>query len=243
MPGFMPGILFREALLLCPKCESEQLEGVSECSRCGIVFAKYERLLKREGKALQQRNLDVLARHGESSLPLFGQLFVLLILIYFSWQLIPAAIASNVAGNSFMHLINLPFHEAGHVLFRLFGRFMHSLGGSLGQLMMPLICFFVIKFKTRDAFGAAACLWWFGENFVDMAPYMNDARSLSLPLVGGNFGQSSPYGFHDWEFLLTESGLQQYDHAIARGSHLIGSIMMLGSVGWAGLLILRQWKR
>ena len=229
--------------MICPKCEFEQPEGGSECSRCGIVFAKYERLLKREEEVSQQRSLEALARHGDSSLPLYGQLFVLLILFYFSWQLIPVSIASNAAGNSFMHLINLPFHEAGHVLFRLFGRFMHSLGGSLGQLLMPLICFFVLQFKTRDAFGAAVCIWWFGENFVDMAPYMNDARSLSLPLVGGNFGHSSPYGFHDWEFLLTESGLQQYDHAIARGSHIIGSLLMLGGIVWGALLMLRQRKR
>ena len=41
---------------------------------------------------------------------------------------------------SFWHLVNLPFHEAGHILFRPFGRLMTSLGGSITQLLMPLIC-------------------------------------------------------------------------------------------------------
>jgi len=226
----------------CPKCEASVPTGSDECPHCGIVFAKYEARMRRQEELERQQSLRSLSRHGASSLPLVGQGFVMLILLWFSWQLIPVSIASNAAGNSFMHLINLPFHEAGHVLFRFFGRFMHSLGGSLGQLLMPLICFVALKFKTKDAFGAAVCLWWFGENFVDMAPYMNDARSLSLPLVGGNFGFSSPYGFHDWEFLLTESGLLKYDHAIAKGSHIIGSLLMLGSLAWVFALMLRNRK-
>ena len=178
----------------------------------------------------------------KAALPAIAQVPVLLILLYFSWRVIPSAIASNAPGHSFMHLINLPFHEAGHVFFRFFGRFMHSLGGSVGQLLMPLICFIALKYKTRDDFGAAVCVWWFGENFVDMAPYMNDARALALPLIGGNFGYSSPYGFHDWEFLLTESGLLQYDHAIARISHVTGSLLMLTGIVWGSMLMVRQWK-
>ena len=107
-------------------------------------------------------------------------------------------IDKNYANESYMHLVNLPFHEAGHIFFRPFGSFMTSLGGTIGQLLMPLICLSVLLVKTRDTFGAAVTLWWFGQNFFDIAPYINDARSLSLPLVGGNFGHSSPYGFHDW---------------------------------------------
>lgn len=185
---------------------------------------------------------EEISREDKASLPAIAQVPVLLILLYFSGRVIPSSLASNAAGHSFMRLVNLPFHEAGHVFFQFFGRFMHSFGGSLGQLLMPLICFVALKYKTRDAFGAAVCLWWFGESFVDMAPYMNDARSLSLPLLGGNFGYSSPYGFHDWEFLLTESGLLQYDHAIARTSHGIGSLLMLAGIVWGSALMVRQWQ-
>ncbi len=42
---------------------------------------------------------------------------------------------ATFAGASFLHLINLPLHEAGHVFFAPFGDFMTSLGGStLGWL-------------------------------------------------------------------------------------------------------------
>ena len=75
---------------------------------------------------------------------------------------------------------------------------MTSLGGSLFQLFIPLVCLFALLVHARDTFGGAVALWWFGQNFFDLAPYINDARSLSLPPVGGNFGNSSPHGFHDW---------------------------------------------
>jgi hypothetical protein len=139
-------------------------------------------------------------------------------------------------------LINLPFHEAGHIIFRPFGQFITSLGGTLGQLLMPLICMGTLLFKTRDPFGAAVTLWWFGENFLDIAPYMDDARAGDLPLIGGNFGHSSPYGFHDWEYLLTESNLIEYDHVLASIVFVIGIIIMLLSLVWAGFLLFKHYK-
>ncbi|MBU2713909.1 hypothetical protein [Zooshikella harenae] len=63
-----------------------------------------------------------------------------IIITIWGLSLIFSSIASNAAGSSFLHL---PFHEAGHVIFRPFGNFMTSLGGTLGQLLMPLICFYV----------------------------------------------------------------------------------------------------
>lgn len=151
-------------------------------------------------------------------------------------------IESNYAGESFLHLVNLPFHEAGHILSRPFGSFVTSLGGTIGQFIMPLICFSVLLLKTQDPFGASVTLWWFGENCFDIAPYINDARSLNLPLVGGNFGHSSPYGFHDWEYLLTESGLLPYDHLIAKLSTTIGTIVFVISYVWGGTLLYKQFK-
>jgi hypothetical protein len=149
---------------------------------------------------------------------------------------------SNTIGSSFWHLVNLPFHEAGHIIFRPFGRFMTSLGGTLAQLLMPLICLVVFIIKTRDPFGASFSLWWLGENFMDIAPYINDARSLTLPLLGGNIGRTSPYGFHDWEFILKESGLIEYDHLLAHFSYKIGTVLMICAFLWGGYILFQQFK-
>ncbi|WLE98781.1 MAG: hypothetical protein QTN59_08055 [Candidatus Electrothrix communis] len=174
-----------------------------------------------------------------SFISLIGRIIILAVLLIWGWKLIFASIASNAVGKSFLHIVNTPFHEAGHVFFRPFGSFLHSLGGTLGQLLVPLICMVVFLLQTRDTFAASVSLWWFGENFLDIAPYIGDARAGVLPLLGGNFGHSSPYGFHDWEFLLTETGLLRYDQAIARLSHGVGSIIMLLAVAWGGYVL---WK-
>jgi len=189
---------------------------------------------------LNRKMTEIPILEASNRLYFYGRLVILLIIASFSWQLIPASLASNAAGESFLHLINLPFHEAGHILFRPFGALITSLGGSLGQLLMPLVCLFVLRFKTHDAFGAAVCLWWFGENLLDMAPYINDARSLTLPLIGGNFGYTSPYGFHDWEFILSESGMLQWDHTLASIAHVSGSVVMLSGMAGCGYWLWKQ---
>ncbi len=177
------------------------------------------------------------------SLPaLIGRGLLLLFLLFLSIKFFCSPI-KNGAGSSFLHLINLPFHEAGHIFFRLFGAFITSQGGTIGQMLMPLVCLAALLLQTRDGFGAAVCLWWFGENFLDIAPYINDARAGILPLIGGNFGHSSPYGFHDWEYLLTESGLLQYDHFLAKISIACGGLLMGLAFFWAGYILWRAVKK
>jgi len=172
-----------------------------------------------------------------------GRFLLLLGLLWLSWSLIFSSIdywQGNAASRSFLHNINLPFHEFGHIIFRAFGSLMHSLGGSLGQLLMPLVCFCVLLWKSHDAFGAAVCLWWLGESFLDLVAYINDAVHLSMPLLGGNEGSSSPYGFHDWEFILTESGFIHSAERIAEITHVFGSVMMILAMLWMLLLLLRK---
>ncbi|MFC1511816.1 zinc ribbon domain-containing protein [Candidatus Latescibacterota bacterium] len=163
-------------------------------------------------------------------------------IILWGLKFIFTPMASNYSGRSILHLINLPFHEAGHIFFGFFGQFIRSLGGSMGQLLMPLICLFTLLIKTRDTFGAAVCLWWFGENFIDIAPYMNDANKLTMMLLGGNTGSSAPYGFHDWEYLLTELGLIKYTSILANGTFVVGATIMILSYVWGGFLLIKQYK-
>ena len=227
------------------------------CPHCGIVFKKYLKYHP-EQDAQQGNDLPLVTLIAEdetkprsqwlfyetrqSSLTFLGQSIIFVGLVMWSWQLISPPIESNAVVNSFLHLINLPFHEAGHVIFRPFGAFISSLGGTLGQLVMPSICMGVLLIKTRDPFGASVALWWVGENFLDIAPYINDASAGELPLLGGNFGHSAPYGFHDWEYLLTETGLLNYDHILAKSAFFSGSAIMSFSLLWGGLLLIKWLK-
>jgi hypothetical protein len=240
----------------CPKCRSELLVQSEICPHCGIVFEKYFKYHPEQTDQQDVQSPIVTIHEEDGAKPLklwlfhetqqstptlfLGRSIIFAGLIIWSWQLISASIESNAAGNSFLHLVNLPFHEAGHVIFRPFGAFITSLGGTLGQLLMPSICMGVLLVKTRDPFGASVALWWVGENFLDIAPYINDARAGQLPLLGGNYGHSAPYGFHDWQYLLTESGLLQYDHILAKAAFFTGSAIMSVSLLWSGLLLVNR---
>lgn len=63
---------------------------------------------------------------------------------------------------------NLLFHEAGHVIFGLFGPAMGLYGGTLGQLAFPL-CGMVAFRLRRDAVGCAVCAMWFFENWLNIS--------------------------------------------------------------------------
>ncbi|MCF6179158.1 MAG: hypothetical protein L3J63_07190 [Geopsychrobacter sp.] len=218
---------------------------LDDCGRCGVIFARIKPVpgpldeVQKSGPSADGFEGD---RHQRCQSQTWGRVLILLGMLIWSGQLIFSSIASNAAGESLLHLVNLPFHEAGHVFFRPFGQFMMSLGGSLGQLLVPLICGGTLLLKTHDPFGGAVCGWWLGENLLDLAPYIGDARAGQLPLVGGNFGHSSPYGFHDWEYLLTETGLLRYDTTLAKLTHVSGSLVMIAAMVWAGCLVWRQLK-
>jgi len=242
----------------CPKCNHEQSAQHTECEMCGIIFAKYYQALenkpvavKESGAPLTQEETVPSAKISSiffytkpeiNKLYFYGRVILLIVIVLWGIRFMASSIESNYAGKSFMHMVNLPFHESGHILFRPFGRFMTSLGGTLGQFLMPIVCLFVLLIITRDTFGASVALWWVGQNFYDIAPYVNDARSLSLPLLGGNVGHSSPYGFHDWEYILKESGLIRYDHFLASSCITIGIIVFLVSFAWGGIILMKQYK-
>ena len=63
--------------------------------------------------------------------------FLLALLAVWSWRFATHPLDAAFVGESFLHLINLPFHEAGHIFFMFFGRFLMTLGGSLTQLLVP----------------------------------------------------------------------------------------------------------
>lgn len=146
-------------------------------------------------------------------------------------------------GNTFslMHTINLPFHEAGHLIFSPFGHFLHVLGGTLGQLLMPLIVMISFIFYQQDNFGGSIGLWWLGQSFMDCAPYINDARAGELVLLGGTTGQETP-DVHDWYNILSDLNLLAYDHTIAQFVDGIGILLMIIAFIWGGILLTLQYR-
>lgn len=121
--------------------------------------------------------------------------------------------------------VNLAFHEAGHIFFGVFGTWTGFLGGTLGQLLMPLLAA-VAFWKRGETASFALVLVWFFENFVNIARYVADARAQQLPLVGG--------GQHDWFNLLLHWDLLQHDLAIANSLNAVAWLGMSGVLLWLG---------
>ena len=170
-----------------------------------------------------------------------GRVIVLAGMVVWGWKFIVTPMATNYVGASFMHNINLPFHEAGHFFFRPFGRFMTVLGGSIGQLLMQFICMAAFIWQNRDAFGASVGLWWFAESLMDLAPYINDARDLQLILLGGVTGQDVE-DYNDWEWILRHLGWLHYDHRLAHAAYNLGIALMLLAFLWGGYILYRQYQ-
>ena len=140
----------------------------------------------------------------------------------------------DTIGASFLHTISLPFHEAGHLFFSPFGDVVTALGGSLAQVLVPAICAVAFLTTSLDPFAAAVCAWWAGENLLDVALYIDDARALNLVLLGGHTG--AEVEGHDWEHILGSIGALHLDHRIAWTTHWLGAALMLAGIGAAIVL-------
>jgi hypothetical protein len=246
--------------VICPKCQFEQPEGNSECFRCGIIFEKYVPPRKTLDEARSKPHESPHTAEEPTEFELFpwlkhllfdvepdvnvfyfcGRAILYLVLLIYGLKYVFSSLEMAYKVMPFMHLVNLPFHEAGHIFFIPFGRFMMFLGGTLGQLLMPLVCLFALLIWARNNFGASACLWWFGQNFVDIAPYINDARALRLILLGGVTGRETDG--HDWENILRTLGWLRYDQSIAKMSYAIGIILILIALAWGGYILYSQYK-
>jgi len=131
--------------------------------------------------------------------------------------------AANAGGFFFIDYANLMFHEGGHAVFGWAGHYTQILGGTIGQLVVPIVCTLVFL-RRGETTAIAFCAFWTFENLLDIATYMADARRSALPLVGGDES--------DWTLLFTHWGVLQRDTAIAAVVRGIGWMGMLGAVTW-----------
>jgi hypothetical protein len=130
--------------------------------------------------------------------------------------------------------LDLAVHEAGHIVFAAFGDTMHTLGGSLFEVVFPL--FFVVYFlrrQTRDVHAAMVGVWWSSIALLDVSVYMADARARQLMLITGGNGDESDG--HDWYHLFAHWHVLRLDTRIAAGARAIALLMCLGAIGVGAL--------
>ncbi len=245
---------------ICPKCHYQrqtidQSVHVDICPQCGIVYSKWlakqsavsnntdensnaiETIDEDEPLTLHQQICAafIYAPERVTTEVFWARVITLLAFALWGGYFMTAGMDWEKIGSSFMHNINLPFHEFGHVLFMPFGNFMMILGGSLFQILLPLGLMLAFVFKQHDTFAGSIMLWWCGQSFIDLSPYIADAEYRTLPLVGGG-GEES----HDWGNLLTMMNLLESTQTIANGCFTLGCLIIITALIWGGFLLKKQ---
>jgi hypothetical protein len=147
--------------------------------------------------------------------------------------ILPAAVYWSVNRGTFTLIDNadLVIHEAGHIFFMFFGRFIYTLGGTLMQILLPSVIgwyFLRNRYKT----GVQFSLLWLGQNFINISVYAADAREKAIPLLGGS------RVYHDWNYLLGQLNMLEYDDYA--GYFFFGMAILLFITAFLMPLIIRD---
>ncbi|MGD9561908.1 MAG: hypothetical protein AB7F88_06785 [Pyrinomonadaceae bacterium] len=146
--------------------------------------------------------------------------FAAVLTVYFLW------IAYDPMAGSFLDMVDLPIHETGHLIFRLFGEFMMIAGGSLFQVILPAV--FVGYFWWNEKYySAAIVLFWVGQSIINVHVYAADAVVMKLVLTSGLTGSEG--GFHDWNYMLTRLGLIDSTRVVAGLIRMAGTFTIVGA--------------
>jgi hypothetical protein len=245
----------------CPKCQHQRAAGESAdpgtCPACGLIFAKWmarstfvppsrqrieEDDTEEADESMATRLVATLTHVPEKVDPLsfWGRVAVLALMVVWGWKLTGYDYREGEIASSLMHPVLLIIHEAGHIIFMPFGEFMTVLGGSLFQLLMPLIVAGTLLLQNRDPIGGALGLWWCGTSLLDLAPYIYDASAPQLMLITGKTGADGP---HDWIYLLEVFNRITYGPAYGRFTWQLGIVVMLAAIAWAAWILLKQKQR
>ena len=242
----------------CPKCAHERAPqddaSADVCPNCGLIFSKYMRArfaaqsISESNDAPGEGPAGLIARVNEhvfhvaddvKPVHVYARAALLAMLVIYGIRLARMDIPSWEMAGSLIHLPMVPIHEFGHVMFRAFGDFMHSLGGSLFQIVLPLVFGGVFLLKNRDPFAAAAMLWWSAVALMDVAPYVYDALHPQHVLLTGRTGDDGPHDFID---VLSDLGVLKSAQTIGYGVHRFGVLLLLVAFAWAGWIVWQQYR-
>ena len=242
----------------CPKCGHAPLPAEqafpAECPGCGVILARVGGAASREPAHPRPSALAREADRAQSGLGAWlwhvpdrvdataFKVRVALLAAFALWglRLCWMDYRDGEMAGSFIHSPLLVFHEAGHVIFGIFGEWVRVLGGTLGQLLMPAILAGALLWKNRDPFGAAIGLWLLGVSVMDVAPYMYDAWEPHLTLLGGGTGNDS---FHDWIYLFDSVNELHHAQRIGGVTHAVGVAIVVLAIAWGARLLWLQRAR
>lgn len=121
-----------------------------------------------------------------------------------------------------LSLVDLGFHELGHLLTYVFPDLVTAAMGSVTQVAVPAglgVYFLVLR---RDPVGTGVCWAWAGTSCFGVARYVADAPYEELELIGGD---------HDWAFILFELNRMDAADELATAVRVLGvGLLLAGAV-------------
>lgn len=121
------------------------------------------------------------------------------------------------------HIFILYIHEAGHLFFRIFGETLYIMGGSLFQIIVPIVWFIVAKRESSPLSNVA--LFFIGISVMDVSIYVKDAENRLLPLIGG---LSKTH--HDWGKLFRHWDAIDLAYPIGEFLFWVGFILCIAGI-------------
>jgi hypothetical protein len=129
-----------------------------------------------------------------------------------------------------MDMVDLFIHEAGHFFFSFFGQVIYYMGGSLFQIILPIVT--LIVFARSSIRSMSFTLFWIGENTVNVSIYIADAQWKRLPLI-------SRHATHDWNWLCVHLNLLDSAESIGSVVNIVGIFICISAIG-VGIYCVRK---
>jgi hypothetical protein len=139
------------------------------------------------------------------------------VLLVFAWTLV------RDVRVPLLSLVDLGFHELGHLVTMWLPELVMMMAGSIVQVAVPLglAVYFVVGHPDRH--GTALCAGWAATAAADGARYVADAPYERLPLIGGD---------HDWAFVLHHFDLLGRAELFANLVRVFAWGLLAAAVAW-----------
>ncbi|MPZ69573.1 MAG: hypothetical protein GEU71_08595 [Actinobacteria bacterium] len=128
-----------------------------------------------------------------------------------------------------LSLVDLGFHELGHLVTYPFPDLVTASMGSITQIAVPFGLAVYFATVRKDSLGFSFCLAWAATSAQNVSVYVADAPFQALPLIGGE---------HDWAFILGRLSHVDDAAAIAGAVEGIGMVFLAFA---AGMCVLELW--
>lgn len=127
-----------------------------------------------------------------------------------------------------LSLVDLGFHELGHLVAAPLPDLATALAGSMSQIGVPAALAVYFLLRQRDLLAVGLCLVWAATSARNVAIYVADAPYEALPLFGGQ---------HDWAYIL--AGNLGAAPAVAATVTILAWALALGGIGVCALGLIR----